>query len=1061
MAVSRFMQANLNHCARAQDLLVQSLAQWQIQVAIVAEPYRVPSRGGWVGDDDGSVAIVTRTAAGAPPLERVSRGRGWVAGEVDETLIVAVYFSPNASLSRFERYLRELETLVASRRSRHVLVAGDLNAKSAMWGSAVTNARGRELEDWAVAGGFTVMNVGGVDTCVRRAGGSIVDVTFATSALARRISAWEVLEGVETLSDHRYVRFDVSALSTIPVDPWRPLPGDPPRWALRKLDRELLLEAAEVEAWTSRPTAVAAEVDVEEEAEWLRLALSRACDAAMPRLRCQAPWRHLYWWSAEIAALRADAARARRAYTRSRRRSRRDLEEEDRLYAVYRVCVEALSSAIGAAKDASYEEFLSSLDADPWGRPYRMVRDKLRPWAPPLTRSLQPELVDRVVSVLFPPAGDLLPPPMARPLGMGAVEEDDDGEVPEVTEVELGAALLRLRGRRKAPGLDGVPGRAVFIALDPLEERFRALLTACLVQGLFPRQWKAGKLVLLKKDGRPEDSPSAYRPLVLLDEAGKLFERVLVARLVRHMEDVGPNLSDAQYGFRRAHSTIDAIRKVKVMAEEAIAGREVLLAVSLDISNAFNSLPWTCVEEALRYHGFPGYLRRIIGAYLSEREVRYPARLAWEVKPMTRGVPQGSALGPTLWNIGYDWVLRGALPEGVSVTCYADDTLVTARGASFDDAAARATEGVQCVLERIRRLGLEVALPKCEALCFHGPRRAPLAGARVMVGGVWIDVGVAMRYLGIVLDPRLTFCEHFRRLVPRLMAACGALSRLLPNVGGPNAPCRRLYVQVVRSMALYGAPVWEDALGRANKALLRRPQRVMCLRVVHGYRTISFEAACVLAACLPWELDARVLTAVYDRVVEHRSTGEPLPREGMLRWRRKARRRLLLRWMRALEEPSAGHDTIDAVRPVLERWVTRRHGVLSFHLTQILSGHGCFGRYLWRVAGAEPTPECHHCGNAEDTARHTLAECSAWAVERAELVAVVGADLSLPSIVRSIVHRESAWDALAEFADVVMTAKEDAERLRERDPQARLGRRTRRRPGTGVDRQSAENRRVP
>lgn len=1058
---SRFLQANLNHCARAQDLLVQTLAQWQIHVAIVAEPYRVPLYGGWVGDDDGSVAIITRTTAGAIPLERVSRGSGWVAGEVDETLIVAVYFSPNASLARFEQYLRELETLVAGRRSHHVLIAGDLNAKSAMWGSPVMNARGREAENWVVAGGFSVLNHGGVHTCVRRTGGSIVDVTFATSALARRISDWEVLEGVETLSDHRYVRFDISALSTATVDPWRPLPGEPPRWALRKLDRELLLEAAEVEAWALGPTDSVGEVNVEEEAEWLRGALARACDAAMPRLGPHAPWRHVYWWSAEIAALRVDAVRARRAYTRSRRRSHRDLEEEDRLYAAYRNCIEALSSVIGAAKDASFKEFLSTLDVDPWGRPYRMVRDKLRPWAPPLTRSLQPEMVGRVVSVLFPPADALAPPSMERPDEMGADEANDDGEVPEVTSVELGVALLRLRGRTKAPGLDGVPGRAVIIALDPLEERFRALLNACLVQGQFPRQWKAGKLVLLKKDGRPEDSPSAYRPLVLLDEVGKLFERVLVTRLVRHMEGVGPDLSDAQYGFRRARSTIDAIRRVKGMAEEVIASRQVLLAVSIDIANAFNTLPWSCIEEAFRYHGFPGYLRRIIGAYLSEREVRYPTRVVWEAKPMTRGVPQGSALGPTLWNIGYDWVLRGTLPDGVSVTCYADDTLVTARGTDFDDAAARVTEGVQYVLERIRQLGLEVALPKCEALCFHGPRRGPPVGSRVMVGGVWIDVGKAMRYLGIVLDPRLTFREHFRRLVPRLMATCGALSRLLPNVGGPNAACRRLYVQVLRSMALYGAPVWEDALGRVNKALLHRPQRAICLRVVRGYRTVSFEAACVLAACLPWELDARVLTAVYDRVAEHRATGEPLPREGMLRWRRSARRRLLVRWMRALEEPSAGHNTIEAVRPVLERWVTRRHGVLSFHLTQILSGHGCFGRYLWRVVGVEPTPECHHCECPEDTAHHTLAECSAWAVERAELVAVVGADLSLPTIVRSMVDSESAWDAVSMFAEVVMNAKEDAERWRERDPDARFERRERRRHRTAAGRQSGENRRVP
>lgn len=48
-------------------------------------------------------------------------------------------------------------------------------------------------------------------------------------------------------------------------------------------------------------------------------------------------------------------------------------------------------------------------------------------------------------------------------------------------------------------------------------------------------------MVLLRKEGRPVDSPSAYRPIVLLDEVGKLFERIVVGRLIEHMERVEPN----------------------------------------------------------------------------------------------------------------------------------------------------------------------------------------------------------------------------------------------------------------------------------------------------------------------------------------------------------------------------------------------------------------------------------------------------------------------------------------------------------------------------------------
>ncbi|XP_063632519.1 uncharacterized protein LOC134803661 [Cydia splendana] len=378
----------------------------------------------------------------------------------------------------------------------------------------------------------------------------------------------------------------------------------------------------------------------------------------------------------------------------------------------------------------------------------------------------------------------------------------------------------------------------------------------------------------------------------------------------------------------------------------------------------------------------------------------------------------------------------------MNVLAYADDTLITCRGISYEDAARKVTIGTSLMVERIHQLGLEVSLPKTEALLFHGPRRGPPHNAHSRVYGEVVAVKAQMKYLGLILDGRWQFKAHFASLALRLMSTAAALSRLLPNVGEPNATCRLLYSRVLRSMGLYGAPIWVDAFSAENRALLCRPQRAISLRAVRGYRTVSFTAATTLAADPPWHLQAHILAEVHRYRAGRRAAAEFPEEEEVRNIRALAQVETLRRWRVELGGAEYGLTTVEAILPHLERWVERRQGTLAFHMVQILTDHGCFGKYLHHI-GSEESPMCHECGAQVDTARHTLEECPAWGFQQTTLQAILGADLSLPSVVNAMLDSEEAWKAMVSFSDQIMSQKEAAERARENDPDAHPLRRRR------------------
>lgn len=113
------------------------------------------------------------------------------------------------------------------------------------------------------------------------------------------------------------------------------------------------------------------------------------------------------------------------------------------------------------------------------------------------------------------------------------------------------------------------------------------------------------------------------------------------------------------------------------------------MSVGLDVKNAFNSIPWPIIRNALRTKEFPAYVRRIVDSYLHDRSIIYPIRDGGlGVRAISCGVPQGSVLGPLLF-IAFNYVIEVRPDSQCTVFCYADDTVVLGAGSTVLIARSR------------------------------------------------------------------------------------------------------------------------------------------------------------------------------------------------------------------------------------------------------------------------------------------------------------------------------------------------------------------------------------
>ena len=276
---------------------------------------------------------------------------------------------------------------------------------------------------------------------------------------------------------------------------------------------------------------------------------------------------------------------------------------------------------------------------------------------------------------------------------------------------------------------------------------------------VFPSRLKYADINPTIKPGKKDRTDMGnYRPLSVLPYASKIFERVLKIQIQNQFDDMlHPNLCGYREGFSAQHALISMLEKWK----KSLDNGDFAGAVLMDLSKAFDCVRHDLLIAKLNAYGFDRGALEILCSYLSERWQRTKINSEYSTwNELNVGVPQGSVLGPILFNIFVNdllWTITDS-----EVCNFADDTTIYTCDKSLTNVKAKLESSSAQAITWFKTNFMKLNSDKCKfILC--GKKDDTVS--HVMVGHSKITEEPWVKLLGVYIDNKLNFDYHISKLV--------------------------------------------------------------------------------------------------------------------------------------------------------------------------------------------------------------------------------------------------------------------------------------------------------
>ena len=282
-------------------------------------------------------------------------------------------------------------------------------------------------------------------------------------------------------------------------------------------------------------------------------------------------------------------------------------------------------------------------------------------------------------------------------------------------------SIINIINVAKATGPHSIPSNILHLIKLIIAEPLSKIVYLSFNKGIYIENLKIAKTIPTFKENGSNLECSNYRPISLLSNINKIFEKLMHERLYKFLTDHNC-IYELQFGFRHGHSTTHALISLTEQIRKALDSDKYVGGVFIDLKKAFDTVDHKILLGKLEHYGIRGVANDWFRSYLSNRKQFVSIKgFNSEEKAMEYGVPQGSVLGPLLFLIYINDIHN---PLKFSTTrLFADDTNLLIENNSLEQLQKHLNSDLRNLSAWLKANKISLNTSKTELIIFRHPSK--------------------------------------------------------------------------------------------------------------------------------------------------------------------------------------------------------------------------------------------------------------------------------------------------------------------------------------------------